>query len=189
MCRWRGRATVDDTQYIMEPEHHHDTSAAGCSDSPATSSRPMFAATPAAPGVAAPTKVSSAWAVQQCSICLLDVLEEQHHAYAHPESGCTHKFHWPCLADSLALSSQCPNCRRPYHDLGVFEVLAHDGGCKHHIPDLRVRESQPTGAGGAAGQGGLLQRFCQSRMALPVIITILASPIGATFCIKMARDT
>ena len=173
----------------MEPvDHQCDASASAGPDSPATSAR-TIAATHAVAGGAALAKVSSAWTVQQCSICLLDVCEEQHHACAHPDSGCTHKFHWPCLADSLALSSQCPNCRRPYHGLGVFEVLAHHGGSKHHIPDLRVRESQPTGAGGAAEQGGLLRRFCQSRMALPVITTILASPIGVTFCIKMARDT
>eukprot|EP01043_Picozoa_sp_COSAG02_P068066 COSAG02_NODE_11167_length_1778_cov_1.790947_2_plen_164_part_00 len=153
----------------------------------ATSAGPIAAA-PAARGPAALPKAGSAWTVQQCSICLLDVLEEQHHAYAHPDSGCIHRFHWPCLADSLALSSQCPNCRRPYHELGVFEVVPHGVGSKHHIPDLRVRESQPPRANGAVGQGGL-QRFCQSRMALPIIIMVLGSPIAVTFCIMMARDT
>ena len=172
---------------MMETADQDGASSEGSLVSPAMSSE-NIATSPAAQGVANLPKVSSAWTVQQCSICLLDVLKEQHHAYAHPDSGCTHKFHWSCLADSLALSSQCPNCRRPYHELGLFEVLPHNGGSKHHIPDLRVRECQPPLADGAAGQGRV-QRWCQSRMALPVIIMVLGSPIVVTFCIKMARDT
>ena len=131
------------------------------------------------------TNSNSAWSVQQCSICLLDVLEEQHHSFAHPDSGCTHRFHWDCLANSLALSSQCPNCRRSYHELGVFEVLPDNGGKRLHVPDLRVRDSHPAADN---PQGGILRRFCQSRLGLPTVVLILASPIVVTFWVKMARD-
>eukprot|EP01046_Picozoa_sp_COSAG06_P000270 COSAG06_NODE_7_length_38054_cov_37.302569_32_plen_244_part_00 len=130
-------------------------------------------------------------AVQQCSICLLDVLPDQHRAAAHPDSGCPHEFHWACLADSLALvSSTCPNCRRPYHVNGVYEI-SPDGERRLHVPDERVRA-------GAAGAGepirtraddyGAVGRFCQHRLALPTIITMLALPFVLTFWFGMTRD-
>lgn len=134
-----------------------------------------------------PTVAEVAPAVeQQCSICLLDVLPNQHRATAHPDSGCRHSFHWPCLADALALSSTCPNCRRPYHVHGVYEI-SPQGDSRLHIPDARARSPRPDD-GATMVEHGALGRCCQHKLALPAVVLVIALPILVLFAIKMTKD-
>ena len=115
----------------------------------------------------------------ECSICLAEVLETQHRAAAHPDSGCTHVFHWACLADSLALSSLCPLCRRPFHTHGIFEISA-TGERRHHIPDERHRQGP---AGGGEEEGWLYpcdmspRTYCIIRTILKLVPIVSGRPL------------
>eukprot|EP01045_Picozoa_sp_COSAG04_P044559 COSAG04_NODE_15182_length_540_cov_1.907029_1_plen_101_part_00 len=90
---------------------------------------PALGAAAPPPRTAAPTDESTAGtgrpsepaaeegAAPECSICLADVLPTDARSIAHPESGCTHTFHWRCLALALEVSPTCPNCRASYGSL------------------------------------------------------------------------
>ena len=81
------------------------------------------------------------WMPEQCSICLMDITEEEKRAKAHPANGCRHTFHWSCLIDSLVLDTTCPNCRREYSQHGVYEIdgCAKQINAKLHLPDKHQR--------------------------------------------------
>ena len=123
---------------------------------------------------------------QQCSICLLDVLPEHHASAAHPDSGCLHRFHWTCLATHLAVDTSCPNCRRPYHIHGVYEV-SPTGERRLHMPEYRTREPRPVDT----SQYNMLQRCCMHRLAIPVIGVIsllIALPICTMVLLLLSPD-
>eukprot|EP01043_Picozoa_sp_COSAG02_P052166 COSAG02_NODE_5582_length_4214_cov_17.001215_1_plen_181_part_00 len=123
---------------------------------------------------------------RQCSICLLDVLHEQRSSTAHPASGCLHTFHWDCLATALAVDTSCPNCRRPYHVHGVYEV-SPTGERRLHKPQYRTREQVPVDT----SQYTMIQRCCMHRLAIPVIgmvSLLIAVPISTTLLILMVPD-
>lgn len=122
----------------------------------------------------------------QCSICLLDVLPEQHASAAHPDSGCLHSFHWACLATHLAVDTSCPNCRRPYHIHGVYEV-SPTGERRLHVPQHRRREPRPVDT----SQYTMVQRCCMHKLAIPVIgmvSLIVALPICTMVLFLLAPD-
>lgn len=81
------------------------------------------------------------WTPEQCSICLMDITEEEKRAKSHPANGCRHTFHWACLIDSLVLDSTCPNCRREYSRYGVYEIdgCSEQANAKLHLPDKHQR--------------------------------------------------
>ena len=123
---------------------------------------------------------------QQCSICLLDVLQEQRSSAAHPASGCLHTFHWDCLATALAVDTSCPNCRRPYHIHGVYEI-SPTGERRLHKPQYRTREPRPV----HTSEYTTIQRCCMHRMAIPVIgiiSLVIAVPISTTLLILMVPE-
>jgi hypothetical protein len=142
---------------------------------------------------AAPEQQLQQQHAQKCSICLLDVLPDQHRSAAHPASGCIHSFHWACLAASLAVDTSCPNCRRPYHEHGVYEISPGPEGDTQrlHRPELRMRE--PSAGGPAADvQYTLGEQCCQHRLAYPMC-AFLALLLGLLLCsgvlFLLANDT
>jgi hypothetical protein len=125
--------------------------------------------------------LSLAWTPrQQCSICLEDVTYGQKRGQAHPLSGCTHAFHWTCLLDALVYDSNCPNCRRPLHTYGLYELDGWDSdaavqdGPIWHLPDeqTRLRQGQEaTRSAAQARRAHAAQKYLPA-WVLPVVLIV-----------------
>eukprot|EP00929_Paragymnodinium_shiwhaense_P118453 TRINITY_DN90375_c0_g1_i1.p1 TRINITY_DN90375_c0_g1~~TRINITY_DN90375_c0_g1_i1.p1 ORF type:complete len:946 (-),score=170.99 TRINITY_DN90375_c0_g1_i1:225-3062(-) len=103
-----------------------------------------------------------------CSICY-DVVKKGRDrvASAHPDTGCSHLFHWHCMQTWLQERPTCPVCIRSLQDGGVFEVFPDGEKVLYNFTPTQITVTvvvnvvlamSEAAAGGRQGRGGRRRR-------------------------------